>query len=68
MMLQKIAGGGNFMKKQILRGIKDLSKLLRDESHREAVAFFQKIFFCFQVGLRRSNHIPRRLGEHALQS
>lgn len=56
------------MKKQILRGIRDLSKLLRDESHREAVAFFQKIFFCFQVGLRRSNHIPRRLGEHALRS
>lgn len=52
MMLQKNAGGGYFMKKQILRGIRDLSKLLRDESHREAVAFFQKILLfssCFEA-------------------
>lgn len=69
MMLQKIAGGGDFVKKQILRGgDRNLSKLLRDESHREAVAFFFRRFFCFQVVLRRSILIPRRLGEHALQS
>lgn len=70
MMLQKIAGGGDFVKKQILRGGGDrnLSKLLRDESHREAVGFFFRRFFCFQVVLRRSILIPRRLGEHALQS
>lgn len=52
MMLQKIAGGGDFVKKQILRGIRNLSKLLRDESHREAVAFFQKILLfssCFET-------------------
>ena len=67
MMLQKIAGGGDFVKKQILRGDRNLSKLLRDESHREAVAFFRR-FFCFQVVLRRSILIPHRLGEHALQS
>lgn len=69
MMLQKIAGGGDFVKKQILRGgDRNLSKLLRDESHREAVGFFFRRFFCFQVVLRRSILIPRRLGEHALQS
>lgn len=67
MMLQKIAGGGDFVKKQILRGDRNLSKLLRDESHREAVAFFRR-FFCFQVVLRLSILIPHRLGEHALQS
>lgn len=61
------AGGGDFVKKQILRGDRNLSKLLRDESHREAVAFFRR-FFCFQVVLRRSILIPHRLGEHALQS
>lgn len=49
-------------------GDRNLSKLLRDESHREAVAFFFRRFFCFQVVLRRSILIPRRLGEHALQS
>ena len=53
MMLQKIAGGGDFVKKQILRGDRNLSKLLRDESHREAVAFFfQKILLfssCFEA-------------------
>ena len=48
-------------------GDRNLSKLLRDESHREAVAFFFRRFFCFQVVLRRSILIPR-LGEHALQS
>lgn len=69
MMLQKIAEGGDFVKKQILRGgDRNLSKLLRDESHREAVAFFFRRFFCFQVVLRRSILIPRHLGEHALQS
>lgn len=69
MMLQKIAGGGDFVKKQILRGgDRNLSKLLRDESHREAVGFFFRRFFCFQVVLRRSILIPHRLGEHALQS
>lgn len=49
-------------------GDRNLSKLFRDESHREAVAFFFRRFFCFQVVLRRSILIPRRLGEHALQS
>lgn len=49
-------------------GDRNLSKLLRDESHREAVGFFFRRFFCFQVVLRRSILIPRRLGEHALQS
>lgn len=61
-------GGEDFVKKQILRGDRNLSKLLRDESHREAVAFFFRRFFCFQVVLRRSILIPRRLEEHALQS
>lgn len=48
----EIAGGGDFVKKQILRGDRNLSKLLRDESHREAVAFFQKILLfssCFEA-------------------
>lgn len=50
MMLQKIAGGGDFVKKQILRGgIRNLSKLLRDESHREAVAFFSEDSFVFKL-------------------
>lgn len=49
MMLQKIAGGGDFVKKQILRGDRNLSKLLRDESHREAVAFFSKDSFVFKL-------------------
>ena len=68
MMLQKIAGGGDFVKKQILRGgDRNLSKLLRDESHREAVAFFQKILLfssCFEA----VNSNPPPPGEHALQS
>lgn len=49
-------------------GDRNLSKLLRDESHREAVTFFFRRFFSFQVVLRRSILIPRRLEEHALQS
>lgn len=49
-------------------GDRNLSKLLRDESHREAVTFFFRRFFSFQVVLRRSILIPHRLGEHALQS
>lgn len=50
MMLQKIAGGGDFVKKQILRGgDRNLSKLLRDESHREAVAFFSEDSFVFKL-------------------
>lgn len=51
MMLQKNAGGGDFVKKQILRGggIRNLSKLLRDESHREAVAFFSEDSFVFKL-------------------
>lgn len=50
MILQKIAGGGEFVKKQILRGgIRNLSKLLRDESHREAVAFFSEDSFVFKL-------------------
>lgn len=48
-------------------GDRNLSKLLRDESHREAVTFFFRRFFSFQVVLRRSILIPR-LEEHALQS
>lgn len=51
-MLQKIAGGGDFVKKQILRGDRNLSKLLRDESHREAWHYFQKILLfsrCFEA-------------------
>ena len=49
MMLQKIARGGDFVKKQILRGDRNLSKLLRDESHREAVAFFSEDSFVFKL-------------------
>lgn len=49
MMLQKIAGGGDFVKKQILQGDRNLSKLLRDESHREAVAFFSEDSFVFKL-------------------
>lgn len=47
MMFQKIAGG-DFMKKQILRGNTNHSKLLRGESHREAVAFFSEDSFVFK--------------------
>ena len=48
-------------------GDRNLSKLLRDESHREAVAFFQKILLfssCFEA----VNSNPPPPGEHALQS
>lgn len=49
MMLQKIVGRGDFVKKQFLRGDRNLSKLLRDESHREAVALFSEDSFVFKM-------------------